>query len=148
MLGRPAITPCPHPRTTKNSLSRHINHFSPRIEAKPTEVANLAAYATKTGWAVSVLTLKDSTHHGIDDPRIDIASTPDDHGSCPGRGVNTEHGRRFRFTTCKSAKKESRPCLFEYQPSIASAPESMPYLPRIGSFRRSLKRLPGWALNC
>lgn len=35
MLGRPAITPCPHPRTTKNSLSRHINHFSPRIEAKP-----------------------------------------------------------------------------------------------------------------
>ena len=69
-------------------------------------------------------------------------------GSCPGRGVNTEHGRRFRFTTCKSAKKESRPCLFEYQPSIASAPESMPYLPRIGSFRRSLKRLPGWALNC
>lgn len=68
--------------------------------------------------------------------------------SCPGRGVNTEHGRRFRFTTCKSAKKESRPCLFEYQPSIASAPESMPYLPRIGSFRRSLKRLPGWALNC
>lgn len=35
MLGRPAITPCPHPRTTKNSLSRHINHFSPRIEVKP-----------------------------------------------------------------------------------------------------------------
>ena len=35
---------------------------------------------------------------------------------CPESGVNREDGRRFRFTTCKSVKKESRPCLFEYQP--------------------------------
>src|SRR6478735_2323277 len=30
-------------------------------------------------------------------------------GSCPESGVNREHGRRFRFTTCKSAKKEITP---------------------------------------
>jgi hypothetical protein len=30
-------------------------------------------------------------------------------GSCPESGVNREHGRRFRFTTCKSAKKEVTP---------------------------------------
>lgn len=53
------------------------NEFADRTKA--TGVANLAAYATKTGCAVSVLTLKDSAHQGIDDPRIDIASTPDDH---------------------------------------------------------------------
>src|SRR5271166_1746298 len=29
--------------------------------------------------------------------------------SCPESGVNREHGRRFRFTTCKSAKKEVTP---------------------------------------
>ena len=29
--------------------------------------------------------------------------------SCPESGVNREHGRRFRFTTCKSAKKEITP---------------------------------------
>ena len=69
-------------------------------------------------------------------------------GSCPGSGVNREHGRRFRFTTCKSAKKESRPCLFEYQPPTASAPKSTPCLPRIGSFRRSLKKSPAWAPSC
>lgn len=44
-----------------------------------TAVANLAAYATKTGCAVSVLTLKDSARHGIDDPRVAIAATPEDH---------------------------------------------------------------------
>ncbi len=32
--------------------------------------------------------------------------------SCPEARVNREHGRRFRFTTWMSAKKESRPCLF------------------------------------
>lgn len=53
------------------------NEFGDRTKA--TGVANLAAYATQTGCAVSVLTLKDSAHHGIDAPRIDIASTPDDH---------------------------------------------------------------------
>lgn len=41
-------------------------------------------------------------------------------------GVNREHEHRFRFTTWKSAKKESRPCLSEYQPPTASAPKSTP----------------------
>ncbi len=44
--------------------------------------------------------------------------------SCPESGVNREHGRRFRFTNCKSVKKELRPCLFEYPLPTVSAPRS------------------------
>ena len=33
-LGRPAATSCSHPYGTKNGPNRHINHSSPRIEAK------------------------------------------------------------------------------------------------------------------
>lgn len=70
-------------------------------------------------------------------------------GSCPEFGGNREHGRRFRFTTCRSAKKEElRPCLFEYQPPTVSAPRWMPCLPRIGSCWRSLKKPLAWWPNC
>ncbi len=65
--------------------------------------------------------------------------------SCPGSGVNREHARRFRFTTCKSAKKESRPCLSAYQRPTVSAPKSTPCSPRIGNCLKSLKKSPASA---
>ncbi|WP_421845514.1 SDR family oxidoreductase [Mycobacterium sp.] len=66
-------------------------------------------------------------------------------GSCPGSGVNREHARRFRFTTCKSAKKESRSCLSAYQRPTVSAPKSTPCSPRIGNCLKSLKKSPASA---
>jgi hypothetical protein len=93
---------------------------------------------------------KTAAHRAIDSMitvrRDQVARiSPRSSGPCPGCGVNGEHGRRFRFTTCKSAKKESRPCPFEYQPLTASAPKSTRCSPTAESSRKSWKNSPASA---
>ncbi|PBA28945.1 hypothetical protein CKJ65_25545 [Mycobacterium intracellulare] len=138
----------PNRRRGKRLLAAVIDSIRRGVPAGLEEVAHLG----RTLWRRRHDILAFFDHHASNGPTEAIngrleALRRDALGfrnrSCPESGRNREHGRRFRFTTCKSVKKEKlRPCLFEYQPPAVSAPRSMPCLPRIGSCWRSLKKSP------